>query len=169
MQHKLKQDSGKKAYLQIDFAFAILIFSFFILATYSYYKSYEGAQLDALEFSKLESDARDICYLLSSTPGSPNNWEESFTATQFFGLKSATQRNLTLNKITVFNSSNYFGVIDTMGLEENFIKITIEGLQTNTSYLNWGVSGAVDSYKGTNVCYANYNSEIVRIYVEVWN
>ena len=55
-----------------------------------------------------------------------------------------------------------------MGLEGSFLKIYSLGIETNTSYLDFGASGAIDSYMGTYTCYTKYNGEITKLYVEVW-
>ena len=48
--------------------------------------------------------------------------------------------------------------------------IKISGLDTNNIYLNFGAFGnnLSDISYSEYICYSNYNSEIVKVYVEVW-
>ena len=168
MRQKYKLDSDKKAYLQLDFAFAVLIFAFFVISTYSYFKDYESAQEDSIEISILQADSRDICYLLRNTPGEPSDWETQVGNASFLGIKDVDLQSLNLDKMDVFNSSNYFILQEEFGLNDSFVFISVDGLDTSTNYLTFGFTGGSSTLSGSYSCYSNYNSELARIYVEVW-
>ena len=168
MHHKSKLDSDKKAYLQIDFAFAVLIFTFFAVTTYSYYKDYDSAQSEVLIINEFEANARDLCYLFINTPGSPINWESNFNQTNSFGFKDLNSKNLSNSKFTILNQELYFDMIKKMDLNSTFVWVKIIGLETDTDYLTLGDRGLYDSINANYQCYSKYNSEIVKVFVEVW-
>ena len=63
---------------------------------------------------------------------------------------------------------NYGTISDNMGLDF-FFQIQITGLESNTNYLNFGISEEIAfTYYDKYICYSNYNGEIVEIIVGVW-
>lgn len=168
MNQKLELISNRKGYLQIDFAFVVLIMLLFFFLIHNMYKQKEDSYEKTILINELNADARDLCFLLSSTKGSPNNWEVDINSTFFVGLKSENF-NLSSSKIIFLNdSNNYFDIIDNLDYE-NKINLEIVGLESNTVYVNLGTNlDNVSVYFAKYSCYSNYNGEVVKFNVEVW-
>ncbi len=161
--------NNKHGYLQIDFAFVVLIFFFLFFFIHNLHKQKVDSFEGSIILNDLQADARDICFLLSSSSGFPFNWDLDVNSTKIFGLKNLNSNNLSLSKMQVFNiSSNYFIIKDTMNYDENF-NLRIIGLTSNLEYIRFGsLVELLDVYFAKSVCYANYNSEQVKLIVEVW-
>lgn len=159
--------SDKKAYLQIDLMFAILIFLLIIFVVFTFFKNYTTSSQNKLLITNLEADSRDLCYLLINSPGEPSNWEINISTLNLMGLKSITSNSLSSSKINNLTSDNYLSILDKIN-STGYIKINIVGLNTSTNYANFGSSGGYDSLSSKSVCYSNYNNEMVKVLVEVW-
>jgi hypothetical protein len=171
MNRKLSQKLIKKGYLQIDVIFVILVFFtlFFIFHT-MIFDNIVGYEKD-FEKNKLSLSAKDICILLTQTSGNPNNWETlNIENVSFFGLKNISSNQLNSVKISKFNTSNYYDIINKFDIG-GYFNIKIIGLETNTVYLNFLNLNIDDEniLTGNYVCYSNYNSEIVEVQIETWN
>lgn len=167
MKRKYKLHSNKFAYLQIDFAFSILIF--FMLFIFIYYVNNDYKEMQNQEYiiNLLQKDARDVCFLLTTQSGNPSNWEDDFLYANILGLKSDTYNILDTSKMNIFTNNNYFYLIDILGID-NYLNVKIIGTQTNTTYLDFGTSNDFGTYYANYMCYSNYNSEIVKVIVEAW-
>jgi hypothetical protein len=163
---KLKSTKG---YMQIDIAFAILIFFMLFITLHTINKDNINGHEEQYQQNKLLMDARDICYQLTATSGQPNNWENSpISDSVFLGLKNKTSNKLDKNKIIKFNSSSYYNITDKFNTS-NYINIRINGIETNNTYLNIDAKTQNKAVKrGNYVCYSNYNSEIVEVIIETW-
>lgn len=174
MNQKLGSHSNKyliknnKCYMQIDFAFIILIFFTFFYIIYINFDSKYELLLDQAEFEELNLDSNYLCNLLIKSSGSPSDWNLDFQNNINLGLKNESSYSLDSNKIASFSSQNYFNLSDSLGLGYKYFNLNIIGLSTNTSYLNIGYPKGDTSFFGNYVCYSNYNSEIVKVTVEVW-
>ena len=159
----------KKGFLQIDFAFALLIFFILFFLTYTFYNSYLENLSEDMKSKVFTADSQDICNMLISTPGYPGNWENDISSLVFIGMKNISANySLDSLKIAEFTSENYINITDKLYLEDEFVNIKIIGLETNTSYLNFG--GELSSYSfSLYSCYSNYNSEPVKVMVQIWN
>lgn len=168
MYHKSQLLSNKKGFLQIDFAFAILIFISVFFIFYQFYDSYNINSQKDLTSNILLSDSIDICNLLISTPGYPQNWEDNISSVVFIGMKNITSNTLSTQKVANFTSSNYIQLIDTLKFNDTkYVNIKIIGVNNNTNYLDFGNFPAVRDF-ASYTCYSNYNGELVKIQVEVW-
>lgn len=169
MNQKLELFSSKRGYLQIDIAFALLIFVTIFFFAYVYLSNYTDDYGVYEQIILTEVDSELICKLLINSPGKPTNWESNSNNAIFFGLKSINSNNLTSSKISSFQTVEYNLLREKMDFENN-LGIKIIGLNSGTQYLNYGgftsdLTGVISS---NYVCYSNYNSEIVKVYVEVW-
>lgn len=167
MVKKLMLKLDKRGYLQIDLMFALLIFLLIIFVSFTFFKNYVESSQNNRVVTTLEADSKDICYLLTSTPGYPINWESNLTQLKSVGLKSITSNNLDPNKIANLTSANYLTILDTLNII-GYFKIDVIGLNTSTNYANLGSSGGYDSVFSKQTCYSNYNNEVVKVLVEVW-
>ncbi len=179
MKYKLKLDRNmfdnskigkvysKKGYLQIDLMVSMLIFFFIVFLVFNFFNIFSDSSDESLVIQNLASDSRDLCFLLSSSSGYPNNWETNISNLGFIGLKEVDSNFLDSSKLAVFNSTNYLTILDNLNLS-GFFKIDIVGLNSQTSYLSLGSSGGTSSSFSKSICYSNYNSEIVQIITEVW-
>lgn len=159
---------NNSGYLQIDLAFGLFIFIILFIFVYNFYAHYKADLGVDNQILELQSDAQDICFLLSKSSGLPQNWETDINNTIFFGFKNINDSKLNLVKINQFRNDTYFTIIDKMNISAN-LAIRIEGISTNTHYLSFGVLATEINPKYANYqCYSNYNSEIVKIFVEVW-
>ena len=160
----------KKGFLQIDFAFVALIFFILFFMTYTFYNSYLENLSNDMENKVFTADSRDICNMLVSTPGYPENWETDISSVVFIGMKNVSANySLDSLKIAEFTSANYINITDKLHLEDEFVTIKIIGLETNTSYLNFGEELITMYQFSLYSCYSNYNSEPVKVMVQIWN
>lgn len=164
---KFKLNLDKRGYVQIDFSFAAFIFFTLFLVVFSFYDSQKNSIEDVITSTNLQADSRDICYLLISSPGIPNNWNDDLSSMSLPGMKSSTNNSLDPLKVSEFSLNNYFTIIDNFNTGD-FMYLNIEGLRTNSTYLSFGVSGEGSALSSSYTCYGNYNSEIVRLLVEIW-
>jgi len=170
MNQKLKLISSKKSYMQIDFAFAIFLFLIFFASIYSYYLSSINSYDLTFKDSKLIAQSQDICKLLISSSGIPNNWESDISKLKTIGLLKINSSILDPNKISLLTPTNYLNISDSLNIA-NILNIKIKGLKTNTIYLDFGFNSSNSIPKLTSKynCYANYNNlEMAKILVEVW-
>lgn len=159
---------NKKAYLQIDFAFAIFIFIILFLFVNSYYKNQLDSYTDSIIINDNNYNARDLCNFIKSTPGNPIGWESDLSNANFVGLKNEDSFSFSSTKLNSFNSTNYFSISDILDINA-FFHIVITGINSNNNYLDFGVSPPiVTSYTSRYSCFSFHNSEPVEIVVEVW-
>ncbi|MCA9497021.1 MAG: hypothetical protein KC589_08815 [Nanoarchaeota archaeon] len=158
---------GKKAYLQIDFTFAVGVFFMFFFVVFNIYNGQVQSEEENLISSKLQADAKDICFLLVDSSGSPNNWENNVSSVNFPALKNLSSQSIDAGKLSSFNSSNYFYIIDAFSIS-SYVYIKIDGLNNGTNYLNFGTKAGNSNFQAASSCYSTYLGEIVRVYVEVW-
>ncbi|MFW6009302.1 MAG: hypothetical protein ACOCP8_08580 [archaeon] len=171
MNQKLLQKSIKKAYLQIDVIFIILVFfTLFFVVHGIVFDNIVGYEKE-FQQNKLSLDAKDVCILLTQSSGNPHNWEIlGLEDVDFFGLKQVGLDGLDDAKILAFNNSNYYQIINKFNINSYF-NVRIVGLETNNVYLNF-IDLNLDHdniLTGNYVCYSNYNSEIVEVQIETWN
>lgn len=169
MNQKLELFSSKKGYLQIDVAFSLLVFVTIFFFAYIYTSNYIEDYTNYNHILLTQTDSELICKLLINSPGKPINWESNSNNAIFFGLKAINSNNLTSSKISSFQNIDYSQLKDKMYFENN-LGIKITGLNSGTEYLNYGgfTSGLTGVISSNYVCYSNYNSEIVKVDVEVW-
>lgn len=167
MKTSSRSDSDKKAYVQIDFTFAVFIFFIVFTSVYTIYKAYENSFDDTLVLTELQGDSRDLCFLLIRSSGSPNNWTSDIENSNFYGWKNINDSSLNATNIGAFNSSSYFTILDSLNLS-GFLYLDLTGMQTNTTYLEFGTVNEVGTFFSTYSCYGHYNDEVVRLIVEVW-
>ena len=168
MKIKFKSDLGKKGYVQIDFTFAVFIFFTFFLSVYGLYDYKLNSYDDTMKINSLNSKSRDICYLLAYTPGIPTNWESSVPSTNLIGLKvNGLNHTIDSSKLSSLNSTDFFTIQSILNITD-FYRISIKGLETNTSYLDYGTASSLDALYSTYTCYSNLNAEVVSIVVEIW-
>lgn len=159
----------KKGFLQIDFAFVALIFFILFFMTYAFYNSYLENLSEDMTNKIFTADSRDICNMLISTPGFPPNWEANISTIVFIGMKNISENSsLDSLKLAEFTSANYINITDKLYLEDEFVNIKIIGLETNTSYLDFGEELSFYSFSLYS-CYSNYNNEPVKVMVQIWN
>jgi len=159
----------KKGFLQIDFAFVALIFFILFFMTYTFYNSYLENLSSDMTNKIFTADSRDICNMLVSTPGFPQNWEADISTLVFIGMKNISANySLDSLKIAEFTSENYINITDKLYLEDEFVTIKIIGLETNASYLDFGEELSSSQFSLYS-CYSNYNSEPVKVMVQIWN
>lgn len=169
MFQKLIYHSNKKGYLQIDFAFAVLVFFMFFFVIYSNYSSYHSNFQKSIAYSELELESRDLCFFLVNNYGNPFDWEADIFNVDFLGLRSSSNYSLDSLKIAQFNNVNYNLILDYFGFDDLNLHIEIKGLISNSTYLNFGISSNdLEAYSSSNSCFSNYNSEPVLVFVEVW-
>ena len=167
MSQKLKQNFySKKGYIQIDFAFALLIFTVFIIFIFNYYSSYMNQHEKMIIQNKMEITAEDLCNLLVNSQGVPRNWESNLSTLKILGLKNKSTYSLNPSKVSRLLSGNYLNI--TKNLNDEFIYgIKIVGVNTNTTYGNFGYDIDNSKLSSEYTCYSNYNNEIVKIIVHV--
>jgi len=160
---------NKNAYLQIDFAFAVLIFTLITFFILNYYFANYQEKVNIENKNILEPLTKDLCNLLINTPGVPNNWENNLSSLKSFGLKNVGNMNLSTSKINMFTNINYFNI--TKNLNQDYIySIKITGLQTDTNYLDFGYADnrTLIKYSSIYNCYSSYNNELVKISVGIF-
>ena len=160
--------SSKKGYLEIDFSIAIFLFIILLISMFLLYDSSRELESNKLEIVKLNAEARDICSLLINSPGIPNDYEDDVGSLIQPGLREINSQNLSQNKLSVFNNDSlYFGFIERIDFDY-FLSVDVIGVASGTSYSSFGVTSGVESIYSKYICYSNYNSEIVKVVVEVW-
>lgn len=157
----------KKAYLQIDFTFAIAFFFIFFFIIFNIYTSQIRISDDNLISSQMQADAKDICFLLVESSGNPNDWELNISSLGFIGLKNFSSQSLDSNKLIQLNSTNYFQILDSLVID-SYLYLGIIGLDTDNTYLDFGTRAGNPNYQANYVCYSSYQGEVVKVYVEVW-
>jgi len=157
----------KNGFLQIDFAFVVLIFFLLFYLTYVFYDSYNQNLAEDLESKMMMADSIDICNLLVSTSGYPKNWENNLNTLSSLGLKNESSNYIDPNKLSKFNSTNYFTLIDKLNLNGSYVSLKLVGLKTNNTYLNFAEYTLFTNYY-TYQCYSNYNNEEVKLEVIIW-
>ncbi len=158
----------KNAYLQIDLIFAITIFFGIFVSFFFMYSDYKSQLNTDLELNNLASISRDLCYLLVSTPGLPNSWEQNVPQIQVIGLKNLNSSDLNSSKVAEFvKDENYEMILDTIN-SSVFIYSKIIGLSTGTQYAEMGIESQISTLFYDYNCYANYQGEQVKIFLEVW-
>ena len=86
MNLRSKLQLNKKAYLQLDLAFALLVFIIFFVLVYGYVVSYKSeSNFNNLVFDN-NVDSENICKLLIKSEGSPQNWNLNVSEANFYGL-----------------------------------------------------------------------------------
>ncbi len=171
MNQKSELFSNKLAAIQIDISFAIFIFVIIFLTFHAMYADRIDLQSRAHKIDNLNFVAKDVCQMLINSPGNPNNWETNINTIIFPGLKNLNHNNtLNAQKILAFNNTNYWDILNSMNIEKEGVNVKIIGIDTNTTYRNFGqfASDTYDVNFGNSVCYSNYNGEIVKVLVEVW-
>lgn len=158
---------NRKGYLQIDFAFAIFIFFLFFYIIYIKYDTFYISEIDSFNENKVIYSARDICNSFIHTSGYPLNWDGNGTNLKMIGIKNFNNNELNGTKLSYYDLTNYFSILDSFGRDLDFIKISIDGITTNTNYLDFGNGYLSDNYYSSYNCYSNYNSELVRVNIEV--
>lgn len=166
-QLKYLKFSDKKGFVQVDFLFAISIFFIFFYFVFSYYYDGLSSFRESSEILEFHSNSKDICYSLVSQSGIPNNWESDIDTLEFIGLKETTSKNLSSSKIAQLTSGNYFTVLDSLNIS-GFLYLKITGIDTQTNYLDFGVRDNLSNTVSSYTCFSNYNSEPVKVFVEVW-
>ena len=159
-----------KGYFQIDIAFAILVFFLLFFLVYTLNKDHVSSKETLIDTEKINMNARDICNVLISTPGSPTDWESltSINDTKVFGLKNSSSYGIDSNKLTHFNTTNYFKIKNRFD-EDIYLNIRIVGVNSSTEHLNFGTSIEGKHVRSSSYnCYSIYNSEPVKIIVEAW-
>jgi hypothetical protein len=146
---------------------SMLIFFFIVFLVFNFFQVFNEDSADSIVIQNLASDSRDLCFLLTSSPGYPANWQSNISNLEFVGLKKVSTYELDSSKLTSFNSTNYLIILDSLNLS-GFFKVDIKGLSSNTNYLSLGSTGGIDSYFSKSNCYSKYNDELVEITVEVW-
>ena len=163
MKRKSELQQDKKGYMQLDFLFASLIFFIFLFTVYSQIDSRIDELDNRFEALRIKGYARDICYLLTQTPGYPINWEEGDVDNpDYIGLYNKTTGTLETQKINGLTFSIYRTILDNMDLDA-FLRVEIRGLETDTLYKEFGINNNDGlSIFENYICYSNYNDEIVR-------
>ena len=158
-----------KGFIQIDLAFVILIFFILFLTIHNLNKSNITGYEYQFEKNKLNMQARDICLLITSTPGEPQDWEnKTFNQTKLLGLRETSNNSLSSNKINKLKTQTYLNITDKFNTN-SYSNIKIKGLETNTNYLKINADTQNKTIRtGNYVCYSNYNSEIVEVLIETW-
>lgn len=167
MSRRYKLGLIRKGYLQIDAAFAILVFFILFLFVYNLVEDSRNSKEDMFIVNKFEADARDICRLLVLGPGMPYDWQDNISRTQFFGFKNISTNSLSLIKMQQFNSTNYFDIIDIFSLD-SYLNIKVTGLTSSNVYLDWGYNANISVKSGNYICYSNCGGEMCKVSVEVW-
>lgn len=169
MLRKSKYSSDKKrGYIQIDFLFASFSFFLLLFTIYHLYDSNMSNLEKSYQATRLKSLATDTCFLLSKTPGIPNNWEVAGlqSATQL-GLKNQTSEYLDPNKINALSQNLYKTLIDKIDIDE-FININLFYVNNNSQIASFGSPPGSFSNFERSICYSIYNTHPVKIVVEVW-
>jgi hypothetical protein len=159
-----------KGYFQIDIAFAILVFFLLFLTIYTLNKDSVSSKGQLIEMQKLAMDARDICAIIVSTPGYPEAWEEidNLSNVDIFGLKNVSSYSIDANKLSLFSETNYFTIKNKFN-ENSYFNLKIKGVNSSVEYLNFGTNITGMNVKSSSYnCYSVYNSEPVKLIVEVW-
>ncbi|MCA9486380.1 hypothetical protein H6501_00150 [Candidatus Woesearchaeota archaeon] len=159
--------SGTRAYLQIDFIIAMVLFFSFFFSITTYINAKEKMEEDHITNLLEQAFANDYCESLISSPGLPQNWEEDITTLVALGLKNSTNENLSTAKLAYF-SNDYYANLLTFSSEMYNLDVTILGLTTATQYAHFGARAASTTMRASSSCYANYNDEVVQVLVEVW-
>ncbi len=157
----------KKGYLQIDFAFAILIFILFIFFSYQYYVDFVNATENNFEVNRLNGLSRDLCSMFVLSSGKPSSWELDVSTLESVGFRESGSYNLSLAKVAAINNSFYYDVLDNMAIDDD-VYLVVTGVESGTNYLSFGIAGDYGVLSSSYVCYSVYNNEIVKVYVEVW-
>jgi len=159
---------NKNGFMQIDFAFAVLIFFLFFITISGLYNSEISNQKKILEISELEITARDICEIIIKTSGVPMDWENDINSIKMIGLKNIENNSLNVNKVNKFNNTYYSNFIQNTLPKEFIYYITITNLKDNLVKGNIGYEPKTNSKIGVFNCYSNYGGNKVRVGVKVW-
>lgn len=160
---------NNKGYVQLDFSFAVLIFVTLLISFYFIYDSYQKNLNDNYEFTKLDSDSKDLCFFLISNTGNPINWNDDINNSLYIGFKNTNSSSLNSSKISSISNSNYLDIISKLNLNHYSLYISLTGVTSNTRYFIFGVSSNnLATYKSSYSCFTNYNSEISIMEVEIW-
>jgi hypothetical protein len=165
--NKKKNRTNKKGYIQIDFAFAALIFFFFAFLIYDFYSDAYNAKVDVYSENSVHYLSADLCKFLTKSKGSPENWHEDFTNSNFIGLVQ-NDNNLSIEKVNFLKTQNYFRIYDSLGMNRYFYLKIDDFNNPSTNYLEIGNTSGYDSIGQKSVCYSNLNDTPVTISVEVW-
>lgn len=161
---------SNKAYLQLDFAFALLIFLLLVFSFLSVYSNFEEDQINQIELVKHQSLANDFCFILSSTPGSPSNWYLNPTNLNFIGLlENSSSSQISPTKLSfLLNQSNFLLISDLLNFEY-FVNLKIYNLTDNSLIGSTLSTPLVSNFLSSSRCYSNYNNTPVSLLVEVWS
>lgn len=161
---------SNKAYLQIDFAFAVLVFILVFFIFFSDFSNFSKSQNLEIEVIKHQALANDICYLLTSTKGFPNNWNLNPTTASFYGLLNSTI-NKTIDPIKTniyFQEDNYFLIQEKLQTSYLF-SINLINISDSSIIYSLGSSSNFPNIIQSSSCYSNYLGSTVLIFVEVWS
>lgn len=159
---------NKSGYLQIDFAFGLVGFLIFFILIYGLFIDYKNDLIVENKLVELNSNAQNLCFEFINFEGSPKNWTNNLSDVNYIGLKQNDSWQLDMGKFVNLTNDNYFEILNKLQIKSN-IGINIKGIDSETEYVHFGVfPDKISVIYGNYVCYSIVNSEIVRIFVEVW-
>jgi hypothetical protein len=157
----------KKAYVHIDFAFALTFFFIFFYTVYVLQSNALYAIKDESKIIELSAQARDICYLISENSGLPSNWEDTPYA-DVLGFKNSSSSYLSVEKLNAVSGLNYFDILSSFGMYNHFY-ISATDMKTGVDYFDLGAKGNLNSLRSSYSCFGNTQFSKVQFYVEVWS
>ena len=161
--------NNKCGYLQIDFAFAVLVFIMFFFVVFSIFNSQSSNYKKSSIYAEINVEASDLCFFLVNNYGYPTNWENDILTADYVGLRSLSNFSLDAAKIAEFNSFNYNLILDDLGFDDVNLYINIYGMVSDSTYLDFGVASEdLKAYVSSTSCFSNFNGEPVVVFVEVW-
>ncbi|MEC8221134.1 MAG: hypothetical protein VX028_03600 [Nanoarchaeota archaeon] len=158
----------KKGYLQIDFLFVLLCFFVIFSFVYTTYSQRYDAQVSHLETREQQEILHQLCNILSTTPGVPNDWNAtSLASTSTIGLLEENTSNVDSTKInTFFNESNYLEIYNHYNLTSLFY-----GKLSNTSgsvLMSFGEQPQLNSVIISSKCFLKNTSGLYQLELGVW-
>lgn len=165
---KLRLNSTK-AYLQIDFAFAIFIFVTILFSFFFVYGNFEEKLEVEKNIIQHKSLSNDLCFLLSNTQGIPINWTQDINNTIQYGLYDKNLKQISHEKYSLFaNSSNYYKIQNTFNTSL-FYTIKIFNSSSNNLMTRFGSTPDFPDFLEVSRCYSIYNDTPAYMQVEVWS
>lgn len=149
--------------------FAGIIFFLLLNLVYNQYDDFLEKNDIQADVIKLKSMSQNLCFLLSESPGYPNDWQTS-SPTQFniFGLKNESSNDLSNSKLSKLSNSNYINISKELNLTETYFNLKIINLSDSSVIKQFGVEANNFSLSEKSVCFASINSSMSKLIVEVW-
>jgi predicted PolB exonuclease-like 3'-5' exonuclease len=163
----------KKGVYQIDVLILVLVLIIVFYVFYVTYINYSSSAINDYNSKFEKYKSQEICAILINSFGVPKNWS-SIDNVSSLGLLN-NKSSLSDAKMNNFVNDNYNTILSLLGIPSDYILyINISNLNGSKTYVNFGYDYIKENKTNEvyNVedftCFSNYDSEIVKVFVEVW-